>query len=93
MLFNKTSLDISWCQSKPVIRDEHVYAPQEAKKVRSVDGWLALTSRNVQTRLIEQHSQIKKWAKRVAITLTSLPEGMWLVESGIGLNLQREEEK
>ena len=93
MLLNKANLGVSWCQSKPVIRNEHIYAPQEAKKVRGVDGWLALTPRNVQTRLIEQHLKIKKRAKRVAITLASLPEALWLIESGIGLNIRRVEEK
>ena len=92
-MLNKASLDVSWCQSKQVIRDEHVYASQAAKEVRDADGWLALTLRNVQNRLIEQHLKIKKRAKRVAITLASLPEGFWLVGSGIGLNLRREEEK
>ena len=93
MPFNKTSLDVSWCQSKPVIRNEHIYAPQEAKKVRGANGWLALTPRNAQIRLIEQHLKIKKRAKRVAITLASLPEALGLIGSGIGLNLRREEEK
>ena len=70
-----------------------VYAPQEAKKVRGADGWLTLPPRNVQIRLIEQHLKIKKRAKRVAITLASLPEALGLIGSGIGLNLRRGEEK
>ena len=56
------------------------------------DNRFALTPGNVQTRLIEQHLKIKKMAKMVAITLASLPEALWLVESGIGLNLRRGEE-
>lgn len=51
-----------------VVRDEHVFAAQAAKEVRDADGRLALSPRNVQTRLYEQHLKTKKKVKKPAMT-------------------------
>lgn len=51
-----------------VVRDERVYATQAAEEVRGADGRLALTPRNVRTRLTEQHLKIKKKVEKPAMT-------------------------
>ena len=93
MLLNKASLGVSWCQSKPTISDSHFLGFMGCIYIFISNNRFALTSRNAQIRLIEQHLKIKKRAKRVAITLASLPQAPGLIGPGIGLNLRRDEEK
>ena len=93
MLLNKANLDVSWWQSKPTVSASHFLGFLGCIYMFISNNRFVLTSRNVQIRLIEQHLKIKKRAKRVAITLASLPEALGLIGSGIGLNLRRGEEK